>query len=121
MKSRIAAYSLMILLLAAHFSRAGNPILMVLVLVFPFLFLIKKAWVIQVLQVVSYASAIIWVFSAYQYIVIRISNGQDWLRLMIILFVVALYSALTGYLLNSDKVKEIYGVMGENEEEPETE
>jgi len=119
MKARIITYSLMILLLAAHFSRAGNPLLMVAVLGFPFLFFVRKAWILQVLQVVAYAAAIVWVFSAYEYIVIRISEGRDWLRLMIILFTVAIYSAWTGYFVNSKKMQALFRAHG-GEDEPES-
>lgn len=119
MKSRIIPYVFMILLLSAHFSRAGNPVLMFLVLGIPFLFFVRKAWVIQALQVVAYAATIVWVFSIYEYVVQRIMNGDDWLRLMIILLAVALYSAWTGYFLTAGKFKEYYGIGGE-EDEPET-
>jgi hypothetical protein len=120
MKPRIVAYSFMILLLAAHFVRSGSPLLMVGVLLFPFLFFIKRHWVIQILQIVAYAGALIWMFTAYEYIIIRISEGHNWFRLMLILFAVATYTAWTGYLLNSEKVKAIYRATGENESEPNT-
>lgn len=113
----------MIILLAAHFSRANNPVLMVLALLVPFLLFIKKPWVIQALQGVSYLAAIVWVFSAYQYILIRISNGDDWQRLLIIMMAVALYSAWSGHFLVSIRVKELYGfevdTAGEDEDSSE--
>ena len=110
----------MILLLAAHFSRADSPVLMLAVLGFPFLFFLRKVWTLQVLQVVAYTAAVIWIFSAYEYMVIRISEGHDWQRLLIILFSVAIYSAWTGYFVNSKKMRQIYTMKaGENESEPE--
>lgn len=116
MKSRIIPYVFMILLLSAHFSRAGNSVLMVLVLGIPFLFFVKKPWVVQVLQVVAYAGTIVWVFSTYEYVVQRLMNGDDWLRLMIILLTVALYTAWTGYFLTTGKFKENYETGGEEDE-----
>ncbi|MCF7808181.1 MAG: hypothetical protein K9M49_00170 [Candidatus Marinimicrobia bacterium] len=112
MRSRIIAYSVMILLLSAHFSRAGSPVLMVLVLGIPFLFFIKKSWVIQMLQVVAYAGTIIWLFSTYEHVIQRVTSGDDWLRLMIIMFTVAVYTAWTGYFLTVGTFKENYGIGG---------
>jgi len=117
MKARIIAYSFMILLLAAHFLRANDIGLMIIVLLLPFLFFVKKPWAIQVLQVVAYAGAFLWIFTAYETIVFRVSEERDWLRLMIILFSVAIYSAWTGYFLNSGRVKDIYDESGDDEAE----
>ncbi len=100
----------MVVLLAAHFSRAGNDLLAILVLLLPLLFFLKQKWVIQSLEMIAYLSALIWLFGAYQYIEIRIAAGDDWIRLLIIMGSVALYSAWTGFFLRSEKIKSIYGM-----------
>ena len=110
MRSRIINYSFMIVLLAAHFSRADNNILAILALGIPFLLLIKKKWVIDVLQGVSYLSAVVWLYGGYQYIQLRIEAGDDWLRLLLIMGVIALYSAWSGYWLRSAKIEEAYNI-----------
>ncbi len=110
MRSRIINYSFMIILLAAHFSRANNTFLAVLALGLPLLLLIKKKWVIYVLQGVSYLSAIIWLYSGYQYIQLRVEAGHDWLRLLLIMGAIALYSAWSGYWLRSSKIEEAYNI-----------
>lgn len=109
MKSRIINYSFMILLLAAHFSRANNDILAVLTLAIPLLLFIKQKWVIDTLQAISFLSALIWMYGGYQYIQLRIETGDDWLRLLIIMGGVALYSLWSGYWLRSPQIKETYG------------
>lgn len=108
--SRIIPYVFMIILLAAHFSRAGNEILAGITLLIPFLLLIKHKWVIYSLEILAYLSSVIWLQGAYQYIQIRVASGDDWVRLLAIMGTVALYSAWTGYFLPSDKIKEVYGL-----------
>ncbi len=110
MISRIIAYSFMILLLAAHFSRAGNDIVAGITLLIPLLFFIKQKWVITTMEVIAYLSAIVWLYGAYQYIQIRIATGDDWIRLLVIMGAVALYTAWTGFFLRSPRIRKVYGL-----------
>jgi predicted membrane protein len=100
----------MIILLAAHFSRGGNDILAGITLVVPFLFLVKQKWVIIGLELLAYLAAVVWLYGAYAYIQIRIATGDDWMRLLIIMGAVALYTAGVGFFLRSQKIKEVYGI-----------
>lgn len=99
----------MILLLAAHFSRADKDLLTIVVLLTPFLFFIKQRWVIQILQGVAFYAALVWSWSTYEYVSARMANGDAWIRLLVILVAVAVYSAWSGYFLLSDRVRELYG------------
>lgn len=110
MISRIIVYCFMILVLAAHFSRAGSDVVAIITLLVPLLFFIKQKWVIKTLESIAYLSAVIWLYGAYQYIQIRIATGEDWIRLLVIMGAVALYSAWSGYFLNSSRIKEVYGL-----------
>lgn len=110
MKTQIALYSLTTLLFAAHLWRGSHPVLAILILGVPFLLFIKKPFIIYALQGLAYLISILWVFSAYELIVMRIAEGQDWMRLLIILFIVALYSAASGVFLTLGKVPEIYAL-----------
>jgi hypothetical protein len=101
----------MIILLAAHFSRADQNILAALVLLAPSLLFIRQKWVIYVLQGVAYVGSIAWLYSAYRYIQIRIATGDDWIRLLIILGVVALYTFWAGYFLRSSRIDDRYGLV----------
>ena len=100
----------MIILLAAHFSRGGNDVIAGLTLLLPFLFLIKKKWVIVSLELVAYLAAFVWLYGAYEYIQVCIDTGDDWIRLLAIMGSVALYTAWTGFFLRSPKIKEVYGM-----------
>ena len=109
MLSRIIVYCSMILLLAAHFSRGGQNLLAFFSLLLPFLLLIKGRWVIQTLQAMAYLAAAVWILSAYRYLQTRLANGDDWVRLLLILGAVALYSAWSGYFLRSAQMDARYG------------
>ncbi|MBT5268334.1 MAG: hypothetical protein HOL70_02690 [Candidatus Marinimicrobia bacterium] len=108
MKAQIINYTFMILLLAAHFSRAGKDVLVIVILLIPFLFFIKQRWVIQLLQGVAFYATLVWSWSTYEYVSARMANGDDWIRLLFILVALAVYSAWCGYYLLSDRVKELY-------------
>ncbi len=108
MKSRIIPYVFMIILLAAHFSRSVSNIFAVIALLIPFLLFIKQKWVIISLEIVGYLAAIVWLLGAYQYIQIRIASGDGWIRLLIIMSCVALYSAWAGFFLRTGKMKDVY-------------
>ena len=110
MKARIGAYSFMILVLAAHFSRGDHNLVAVITLFIPLLLLIKKAWVIYVLQAVGVLGAVAWIFSIVHYVQQRLAAGDDWLRLLIILGLVVIYSLWATYFLSSGPVKTIYHV-----------
>jgi hypothetical protein len=100
----------MIILLAAHFSRGNHNVLAIISLLIPFLFFIKQKWVIISLEVIAYLAALVWLYGAYEYIQLRIATGDDWVRLLIIMGCVALYTAWTGIFLRSDKIKDTYGM-----------
>ncbi len=110
MKSRIIAYVFMIILLAAHFSRGGNDILAGFTLLIPFLFLVKRNWVIISLELFAYLASVVWLYGAYAYIQVRIATGDDWIRLLAIMSGVALYTAWVGFFLRSPRIKEVYGM-----------
>jgi len=100
----------MILLLAAHFSRANNNTLAIITLLIPLLLFIKKSWVIDLLQGVGALAAVVWTYTGYQYVQIRMTAGEDWIRLVLIIGAIVLYSAWSSYFLRSERVKEIYRI-----------
>lgn len=110
MKAQITAYSFMILLLAAHFSRANSNFLAIIALLIPFLLFIKKSWVIDLLQGVGGLAVVVWLYAAYQYVQLRIEARDDWVRLLFIIAAIALYSGWSSYFLRSEHVKETYGI-----------
>ena len=105
---RVVLVSFSFLMLAAHFSRGDNTYLMVLSLLIPFLFFIKKRMVLILIQVLCYLGSIAWLYSMYDYIQQRIADDIAWGNLAVIISVIALFTAFTGFLLNSTIMKERY-------------
>ncbi len=95
-------------LLAAHFSRIQQDWLALLTLLFPFILLIKKKWIIRIYQIYLVFGGIIWIERLVYLRSIRISEERPWIRLVIILGVVALITLLSAILLENRKFRRVY-------------
>jgi type VI protein secretion system component VasK len=107
---RIILIVISYLLLAAHFSRHDNTSLMIFCLLIPFLLLIKKRWVLIVIQSFCYLGALVWIQTTYLLVLERINLEESWIRLLIILSFVAILTIVSGVLLNSAVIKRKYPV-----------
>lgn len=96
------------LILSAHFSRAGLPILSVLCLLILFLLFIKRAWVARLIQIVLIIGSIEWIRSLFYYINQRQSIGEPYIRLVIILGLVTLFTGLSALVFRNKALKERY-------------
>ena len=105
---RIALIAVAALLAGAHFLRAGNLPMVALCLVAPLLFLYRKPWSLILLQVMAYAAAANWVFTAVRIVQLRQVSGEPWTAAAIILSAVAVFTILSGLLLNSRSIKQQY-------------
>jgi hypothetical protein len=105
---RLLPVLLSFLLIAAHFSRADQKILVIISLAIPFLLLIKKRVIIRIMQIVLLLAAAEWIRSMLIYIEVRKISGDDWTRLAIILSVVAIYTAASGLFLQNRKIMNNY-------------
>jgi NADH:ubiquinone oxidoreductase subunit 6 (subunit J) len=108
MKTKITLASLSFLMLAAHFSRIDNTYLMLLSLIIPFLFFFKKRSTLILIQVFCYLGAIAWLYAMYGYIQQRIALGIPWGKLAVIISVIAIFTVVSGFLLNTDVMKKKY-------------
>lgn len=108
MKLRISLLALSAILIAAHFLRTSSLVPMLICLAAPFLLYIKKRWSVLVIQALTVIAAAVWLLTLYAIIQERIIEGREWIGPVIILGVVAGYTLLTGWLLNSPVVKEQY-------------
>ena len=108
MKLRITLLVLAAVLAAAHFLRYGNLLPMLICLGAPFLLLIKKRWSLTVVQLLTVAAAIVWMSALRTIIQTRVHEGRSWTASAIILGVVAGYTLLSGWLLESPLVKGKY-------------
>jgi hypothetical protein len=89
------------LLMAAHFLRAGDLLLMMGCLAVPLLLLIRRLWVAVVMQVLLVLGAGQWLVTMAAIIAERRDNGQRFLGVIYILGAVALFNlvAATAFFL----------------------
>jgi hypothetical protein len=105
---RVILIAISFLLLAAHFLRYWHPLLMILCMASPFLLLIKKRWVLIVLQTLAYLGALVWIRTALEIVRFRMLHGFPYTRVILILGTVTLFTILSGLLLNSKQMLDTY-------------
>ena len=115
---RLIPIMLASLILGAHFLRDGHLTLVVVCVFLPFLLLIGRRWVLQVLQGVALVGALIWARSTYTLVQSRMADGAPWMRMFLILGGVTVFTLWAGYLLRSEKVRQHYP-SGAGETDPE--
>lgn len=100
--------ALSFLLLAAHFSRADLQLFMILSLLIPFILFIKKPWAARLIQICLIIGAVEWIRTILNLINVRTSLNEDWSRMAIILGVVALFTLLSAFIIQTKAMKKIY-------------
>lgn len=105
---RLLPVLLSFLLIAAHFSRADQTIMVIISLAIPFLLLIKKRAIIRIMQIVLLLAAAEWIRAMLSYIEVRKLSGDDWTRLAIILSVVAILTAASGLIFQNKTILKMY-------------
>jgi hypothetical protein len=93
------------LLMAAHFLRAGQMVFAVVLLSLLLLLLLRKAWVPRVMTLVLILAAVEWLYTIFNVAQMRISLGMPWMRMAIILGVVALFTALSSLVFRSEALR----------------
>ena len=83
------------LVLAAHFMRNDQLVLMLLACAAPTLLLFRRAWATRLLQAILVVGAFEWLRTTLEIRAIRIDEGRDWHRMAIILGSVAAFTALS--------------------------
>jgi len=96
------------LLLSAHFYRAGETVFAVLPIALFIPLMLRKTWVPWLIQVVLLLGALEWLYTLVSIAQIRIQFGTSWLRMAIILGVVALFTALSGLVFRSTALRKRY-------------
>ena len=94
-----ALAGLALLLLAAHFYRAGLVPLTVLCAMLIGLLFVRGAWAVRVLQAVLALGALEWLRTAWVFAAARAAQGQPYGRLLAILGTVAAVTAVAALLL----------------------
>lgn len=95
-------------LLAAHFSRTQNDWLVLLSLLFPFILFIRKRWILRIYQTYLVAGGIIWIERVFYYAQLRESQGRPWVRIAVILSVMALLTLVSSLIFEKKKIQRHY-------------
>lgn len=98
------------ILMAAHLSRAGMAILPVLCFVIPALLFWRNKTAARIIQVLLFLFGVEWLRSLAKYVTLRIENDMDWIRLALILVIVALFNFGTIFIFRNKAMKERYGM-----------
>jgi hypothetical protein len=88
---------LALVLLAAHFSRAGNILLAGLIVLLALLLLVREPWAGWVLRIVLVAGAMEWLLTLFRLVRERRALGDDWARLAAILATVSAVTLLAAW------------------------
>ena len=98
------------LIMAAHLGRANMFILQYISLLIPFILFWKNKIAARAIQLFLILYGFEWIRMIFYYARIRTANGEDWLRLAIILGVVAILNFATIFVFHSKSMKERYGL-----------
>lgn len=93
----------------AHFWRAGQPAFSVACVLFAALVWRRDAWLRRVLLVLLPLLAARWIWTAAQFVQLRLFMDQPWIRLACILLGVALFTCIAALLLLAGTAETWYG------------
>jgi len=118
--TRLLPVLLSALLMAAHFSRADNPVLTLSSLLFPLILLVRRPWVARVTQTVLVLGGIEWIRALVAIAGRRQAAGEAWLRMAVILGAVAVFTFASALVFRSKNLKERYDLGAGAADERET-
>jgi hypothetical protein len=95
-------------LMAAHLFRGGMLILMCISLLIPFILLWKSKISVRIVQLFLVIFGLEWIRTLIVIAGIRMENGQDWMRMAIILSVVALINFMSIFVFRLKPLKARY-------------
>ena len=98
------------LILSAHFSRAGLSLFSLIFLLIPFLLFIKQAWVVRFIQIFLIIGSIEWIRTLFIYVNERQTNGEPYIRLIVIIGIIVLFTGLSALSFRNQVLKERYNL-----------
>ena len=98
------------LFLSAHFSRAGLSILSILFLLFPLMLFFNKVWVARLTQIILIIGSMEWIRSIFYYVNQRQEVDEPYIRLVIIIGFVTLFTGLSALVFRNKTLKERYNL-----------
>lgn len=107
---------LSLLALAAHFLRAGHPVLVLAALAGLALLFVRRPWAARAIQVVLLGGAVEWARTTLTLASARIDAGEPYVRMVMILGGVILLGVASAWTFRTERMRRIYG-LGSREEE----
>jgi hypothetical protein len=105
----LAVPGLALLLLAAHLLHGGMLPLAVLAILLAGLLWMRRPWAARVVQVVLLLAAVEWALTAAGLAQERMRNGEAFLRLVLILGAVTVFTLLAAYLFQRPRLRAWFG------------
>lgn len=99
---------LSLLVLGAHFYRAGLWPIAAVCGALVLLLALPRAWVARLVQLVLLLGALEWLVAAWGFVSQRMAMDQPWTRLLVILVVVALLTALSAAVFQTRRLRARY-------------
>lgn len=99
-----------LLLLAAHFFRAGNDVALLASLLAFALVFVRRPWAARTLQAALLLGAAEWLRSAVSLVLARKAMGEPFLRLALILGAVAAFTALSALAFQTAGLRARFGL-----------
>jgi hypothetical protein len=106
---RLLPVALSLLVLGAHFYRAGSTALVVVVLGVLALLAVRRPWAARTVQVALWLGAVEWLMTTGELVFERAYTGQPVTRLVLILVSVAALTAASAFVFRAPRVRAAYG------------
>lgn len=105
---RLLPVIISLLLLSAHFMRAGQTILAALPVVLMAFLIVREKWVAWLIQLALVLGAIEWIRTLVAVAEVRLEYGMPWVRMAVILGAVAAFTALSSLVFRSKGLRKRY-------------
>ena len=99
------------LLMGAHFLRGGALFLAVVSLLFPVFLFFRHPWAVRLVQTILVLGALEWIRTMILLAVYRYAAGQEWIRLVIILGAVAVFTGASSLVFLFQSLRTRYGLV----------
>ena len=97
-----------LVLLAAHFLRSGNIVLVIILLLSPVILIIRKPVTARIIQILLVLASVEWIRTTVLTIIYRVHIEEPWGRYLIIMGTITLFSFLSIFVFFLNNLKASY-------------
>ena len=97
-----------LVVLGAHFMRYGASIGISGSMALIALLIVRRPWVVRLIQIVLIFGALEWVRTLYELVQVRAAHGQPFIRMVVILGIIVAVTFCSALLFQSPAMKRIY-------------